>query len=233
MQRVIAVIAARQGSQRLKNKNILPFDQSNLLIHKIRQLKKVREIERVVVSSDSSLMLDMAEKEGAEVQKRPLEYADERSRTFGEVVSWIVKDLNADHIVWAPCVAPLCDEYVFQQALKAYYEHVIFSKYYDSLVTVKVIRDYIWDRKKPLNYSLDRHVPSQQLPYWVSVVNGCFISSKQQILKNSFCYGEMPYFLEIDKFSAIDIDDEFDLEYARFVYERRRVEKISRERTDD
>ena len=36
-----AVISVRAGSRRLPNKNILPFGGSNLLIHKIRQLKSV------------------------------------------------------------------------------------------------------------------------------------------------------------------------------------------------
>lgn len=42
---ITAVIPARAGSRRLKNKNILPFADSNLLIHKIRQLKKVKGVD--------------------------------------------------------------------------------------------------------------------------------------------------------------------------------------------
>lgn len=218
MEKYVAVIAVRAGSRRLKNKNILPFGESNLLIHKIRQLKKVDQLDGIIVSSDSDIMLDMAKSEGVEIQKRPLEYADEKSRSFGETVEWIVKQLSADHIVWCPCVAPMCDEYTYQQALRFYKEFVLFSDHYDSLVTAKVVKEYLWDKNGPLNYSLKKHVPSQQLPYWVAIVNGCFIASKESILKNRFCYGNFPYIYEIDKISAIDIDDEFDLEFARAMY---------------
>ena len=65
-----AVIPVRAGSRRVKDKNIRPFGESNLLIHKIRQLKQVSKIDKIVVSSDSELMLSMAEKEGVEVHKR-------------------------------------------------------------------------------------------------------------------------------------------------------------------
>ena len=59
-----AIIPVREGSRRLKNKNIAPFAGTNLLINKINQLKEVNEIEHIVVSSDSDMMLKMAESRG-------------------------------------------------------------------------------------------------------------------------------------------------------------------------
>ena len=50
---ITAVIPVREGSTRLKNKNVAPFAGTNLLINKINQLKEVKEISRIVVSSDS------------------------------------------------------------------------------------------------------------------------------------------------------------------------------------
>ena len=58
-----AIIPVRGGSRRLPNKNILPFGDSNLLVHKIRQLKQVDGINTIVVSSDSDVMLEMANQE--------------------------------------------------------------------------------------------------------------------------------------------------------------------------
>jgi len=60
---ITGVIPVRAGSRRLPNKNILPFGDSNLLVHKIRQLRHVKGLDRIVVSSDSDMMLEMAEKE--------------------------------------------------------------------------------------------------------------------------------------------------------------------------
>ena len=41
---ITAIIPVREGSRRLKNKNIAPFAGTNLLINKINQLKQVKEI---------------------------------------------------------------------------------------------------------------------------------------------------------------------------------------------
>lgn len=57
MTKMTAIIPVRAGSRRLKNKNILPFGDSNLLVWKIRQLKTVESIDNIIVSSDSDIML--------------------------------------------------------------------------------------------------------------------------------------------------------------------------------
>ena len=104
---VTAVIPVREGSRRLKNKNIAPFAGTNLLINKIEQLKKVPEIDNIVVSSDSELMLQMGESQGVMTHRRALEFCDEKTKTFGEVVAHICSNIPGDHIVWATCTAPL------------------------------------------------------------------------------------------------------------------------------
>ncbi|MBR6611869.1 MAG: hypothetical protein IKK93_06435 [Campylobacter sp.] len=60
MPKITAVIPVRAGSRRLPNKNILPFGNSNLLVHKIRQLKQVKQISNIVVLTDSNTMIQMA-----------------------------------------------------------------------------------------------------------------------------------------------------------------------------
>ena len=41
---ITAVVPVREGSRRLKNKNVAPFAGTNLLINKLNQLKQVKEI---------------------------------------------------------------------------------------------------------------------------------------------------------------------------------------------
>lgn len=81
---ITAVIPVREGSTRLKNKNVAPFAGTNLLINKINQLKEVKEISRIVVSSDSDMMLAMAKERGVMTHKRSPEYCDEKTKSFGK-----------------------------------------------------------------------------------------------------------------------------------------------------
>ena len=93
MRQITAIIPVRAGSTRLKNKNIAPFAGTNLLVNKINQLKQVKEITSIVVSSDSDVMLAMAKAAGAETHKRAPEYCDEKTKTFGEVVRHIAESV--------------------------------------------------------------------------------------------------------------------------------------------
>ena len=64
--KITAVIPVREGSRRLKNKNVAPFAGTNLLLNKIEQLKKVPEVNKIVVTSDSDTMLEMARQAGVD-----------------------------------------------------------------------------------------------------------------------------------------------------------------------
>ena len=80
--KISAIIPVKANSSRLPGKNILPFGKSNLLLHKIEQLKQVEDLYEIIVSSDSDTMLEIAEKAGVKAIKRPGQYANE-SVPFG------------------------------------------------------------------------------------------------------------------------------------------------------
>lgn len=215
MKKRVAVIPVRAGSRRLPNKNILPFGDSNLLVHKIRQLKKVATLDGVVVSSDSDLMLEMATKEGVEIHKRAPEYCDEKTKTFNEVIENVAQNIDCDILMWAPCVCPLTTIESYQKAIEIYEQKVEKDKLYDSVISGKRFKEYLFDEKGPLNWNPEHHVPSQQLPEWKTIVNGFYISSRDKMIEWKYLYGKKPYIYILDKKEAVDIDDAEDFEVAK------------------
>ena len=207
---VTAVIPVRAGSRRLKNKNIAPFAGTNLLLNKIAQLKKVSEIERIVVTSDSDVMLRMAEKEGVLTHKRAPEFCDESTKTFGEVVRHVAEQVEGEHILWATCTSPLVFPIHYQEAIATYWG--IFEKGYDSLVSFERIKRYLWNEEGPINYELGlKHVPSQQLPDLYIVTDGIILAPRKKMIEWSYFHGKHPYRFIVDKRTAVDIDDGLDL----------------------
>ena len=65
--KIIALIPARSGSQRIKNKNIIKIFNHPLIAHSINEAKKTRLFEKIVVSTDSRIYAEIAKKYGAEV----------------------------------------------------------------------------------------------------------------------------------------------------------------------
>lgn len=73
---ILCVISARGGSEGLPNKNIRPLLGKPLLAWSIEQAKETPEISRVIVSTDSEEIAEVARNFGAETPfKRPLELA--------------------------------------------------------------------------------------------------------------------------------------------------------------
>ena len=67
MNKPICIIAARAGSKRIKNKNVVNFFGKPLISYPIRVAIKSRLFEKVVVSTDSLKIAKIAKKYGAEV----------------------------------------------------------------------------------------------------------------------------------------------------------------------
>ena len=211
---ITAIIPVREGSRRLRNKNIAPFAGTNLLLNKIEQLKKVPEVTKIVVSSDSDLMLEMAKRAGVETHKRAIEYCDEKTKTFGEVVRHIAESVDGEHILWATCTSPLVFPKTYKKAISEYFPAL--ENGFDSLVSFEVIKRYLWNENGPLNYELGlKHVPSQQLPNLYIVTDGILLAPRKKMIEWSYFHGKNPYKFIIDKRTALDIDDGLDLAAAR------------------
>ncbi len=211
---ITAVVPVRQGSRRLKNKNVAPFAGTNLLVNKLNQLKQVKEIDNIVVSSDSDLMLAMAESQGVGTHKRAPEFCDEKTKTFGEVVAHVCENVPGDHILWATCTAPLVYPKHYREAIHLY--HQALAEGYDSLVSMEMIKRYLWDDNGPLNYELGiKHVPSQQLPPLYIVTDGILLAPRAKMIEWKYFHGSHPYRYILDKRTSVDIDDGLDLAQAR------------------
>lgn len=214
---ITAVIPVKGNSMRLPGKNILPFGSSNLLDHKIEQLKQVEEITDIIVSSDSDVMLEMAEKAGIQAISRPKKYADE-SVPFGNFLDHLCTVLPNDHILWACVTSPLVGPDLYKRAIRLYFEKL--KEGYDSLITLQPLHSFYFDKDGPLNFKTGlEHKNSEFLEPIYHFTNGINIAPKEKIAEWHYNFGSNPYKLMVDKREAIDIDDVYDYVCAKAMLE--------------
>ena len=217
-----AVIAVRGGSTRVVNKNMRSFSDDCLLGIKIEQLKKVKEIDKIVVTSDSRKLLQIAEKHGAIPKIRPDKYCDEKSVSFNEVVKYISSmQVDTKYMIWAPCVCPLVSEEYIRNGISLYKQQLDGRLAGEGVCTVTPFKEYLIDDNGPINYSVERFVRSQDLPNWYYIINGFFIAETKQMFDWGFIYGRNPLIYEIPKKDAYDIDDMTDFVIAEILYNRK------------
>lgn len=117
----VAIIPARDGSKRIKNKNIKPFFGKPIISYAINIAKESKIFDRIIVSTNSKEIKDIALQFGAEVPSlRPNNLSDDFTTTL-DVISYEVKNLNlkSDDIVC--CIyptTPLLNPMFLQNGLK-------------------------------------------------------------------------------------------------------------------
>jgi len=91
--KVIAIIPARGGSKRIPNKNIKLFASQPIISYSIKAARDTDLFDRIIVSTDSEEIAEVAKTYGAEVPfVRPAELADDFSGTISvllHALNWL------------------------------------------------------------------------------------------------------------------------------------------------
>lgn len=223
---ITALIPVKANSSRLPEKNILPFGDSNLLLHKIGQLKQVKQVTDIIVSSDSDEMLDMAAGAGVTAQKRPEQYANE-SVPFGMFLEWLAGVLPNEHIMWACVTSPLVEPYLYEKAINLYFQKL--QEGYDSLITVLPCKSYYMNENGPLNFKVGlEHRNSEYLQPIYHFTNGINLCPVKKLAEWHYNYGPNPYRLEVNKREAADIDDVYDYVQALAMRDMSQITDLSK-----
>ncbi|MBO6573729.1 MAG: acylneuraminate cytidylyltransferase family protein [Balneola sp.] len=216
MKKIVAVIPVRKGSQRVKDKNFKPFAGKSLLEHKLETVKKL-PIDEIIINTDSDEAIEMAKKEGVSYHKREPYYASSVC-TNSEYHEYLAKVTLAENIIIAQVTEPMISLETFEDAIDNYYLNDC-----NSLMSVKVVKEFLWHENKPINYSLDNAPNSQNLPEYFAPTFGLVIVNRDAMLESKNFICSNPYFYELNEYEAVDIDTDLDFEFAEFLFKKYRL----------
>jgi CMP-N,N'-diacetyllegionaminic acid synthase len=215
-----AIIVARAGSQRLPRKALLPFGNSTLVGHKVHELSRCENIDRIYLGSDSHEILEEGEAQGAIAVLRDAYHCDESRCSANEMIEDMARKVEGDFIVWAHPTNPLVKPETYDTAVEAY--RVAWADGFDSLMSVTRIQRHAWYGKAPINYSPwgERHVTAANLAP-VDVQDGAiFIQSWQRFIETRYFFGGNPFRFPIPAVEGLDVDTVADYETACRLFER-------------
>lgn len=220
MPTLVAVVPVRRGSIRVEDKNFRPFAGQSLLELKLDQLKRISEIDEIIVNTDSPVAIDMAKRKGIGYHERQAYYA---SSECINTHHWrnLAETTHADYIMHTLCTSPLiCDE-TYREVIDKYRLELLSGKH-DSVNTVSKVKKFMWRDGMPLNYDRLNAPNSQDLPNIYSLTFGISIISREKMLQGSSVVGETPYFYALDEIEAVDIDTPIEFDFAEYIYSRRK-----------
>ncbi len=211
------LIAVRGGSKRVPRKNIRPFGGSSMLTLKVEQALRLRDVNKVVVTSDDDEMLQIAEDLGAYPMKRDPFYASD-TVPMGDVYVHLASNLDCKDVLWTPVTSPLVTDETVQECIDIYKRETD----YDCVVTTNIIKEYMWLDGKAINYDPKNHPRSQDLPDIYALNFAANILPREIMIKNKNILGDKFYPHMLDEVEAVDVDTEFEFMLAEILYEKMR-----------
>lgn len=214
---ITALVAVKGHSERVPRKNIRKFSNSSLLEIKLQQLKSSNTFGEIIVSSESDEVLSKVLPFDVSIHKRDPFYSTSEV-PMSDVYVYLANQVNTDYIAWVPVTSPLVDETIYRNAVNAFL--TMDHDRYDSLLSVNEVQEYLYYNKKPINFTRDPWLRSQDLK-GVSAINFAInIISKENMIKNRATMGEKPHFFNIPKKNAIDIDFMEDFILAELLFKQ-------------
>lgn len=225
---VLALIPARGGSKGIKDKNIILLEGKPLINYTIETAIKSSYIDRVVVTTDSDKIAEVAMEAGADVPfKRPAELAADSSKTLDAVlhaINWLDdNDRHYDILVLLQPTQPLRNISDIDDALEkfeAMNEQALVSicEVDDNPVLIRTINDHgLMDNLINMNSDIRR----QDMPIYYKLNGAVYINKIDEINENtSFNDNPVPYLMAKER--SVDIDDLDDLEMAKILIRRKK-----------
>jgi len=207
--RVVALVPMRHHSQRVPGKNYRPLAGKPLFHHILDTLLQVKEINQIVVDTDSPEILNGLQKDYPYVL--PLNRPEElRADTIpmNEILLYDTSQASADLYLQTHSTNPLLKAETIQNAL-----HRLDDVYptFDSLFGVTRLQTRFWDALgKPVNHNPDILLQTQDLPP-IYEENSCiYLFTRQTLVARRNRLGERPLMFESARDEAWDIDEELD-----------------------
>lgn len=221
---ILAIIPARGGSKRLPRKNILDLNGKPLIAYTIEAALKSNFITKTIVSSDDDEILNIAQKYGSKIIKRPDYLATDTATSF-DVIEHTILNQNEkyDYIILLQATSPLRDAKHIDEAIE-----LLKSKNADAVVSVcEMDHSPLWSNTLNETLSMKGFLKdevlnkrSQDLKKYYRLNGAIYICKTEKLLEEkSFFLNDNIFAYVMDRKSSIDIDTELDFLIAKTIIE--------------
>ena len=191
---IIGLIPARGGSKGVPNKNIKTICGKPLIVWTIESAKNSRLLDKVIVSTESEAIAEIARTAGAQILKRP-DYLATDTASTQEVMVHALQNFPADTLVLLQPTSPCRSEGLIDECILEFQEQKC-----DSLAT-----GWICDYKEYGKNTL----PRQQIQGFFYDDGNVYVIKAENILKGDR-YGKKIRRKIISRYENAEIDDEYD-----------------------
>lgn len=214
--KIIGMIPARLGSQRVPRKNLRLLNGKPLIAYIIESAKACGNFDEIYINSEADIFSQIANEYGIGFYKRP-EYLSSNQAINDDFAFDFAKNIKGDILVQLLPTSPLITPIEIADFIKK-----MIKEKYDTLISVKDHQIACLYQGKPINFSLlEPHRSSQTMipveSYATVLMAWTYTSFMRNMEKYGFAYhgadSSIGYY-PLKGLSTIDIDEEDDFALA-------------------
>tara|TARA_A100001011_G_scaffold395566_1_gene490976 strand:- start:2996 stop:4117 length:1122 start_codon:yes stop_codon:yes gene_type:complete len=217
--KIVGMIPARMGSQRVKKKNVRLINGRPLIDYALESVYKSDIFDEVYINSEDEIFTDLAKNYGFNFYKRPEEFSSNTS-TNDEFAQDFLLNIECDVLIQILPTSPFLTETDIKE-----FTNFMLEGDLDALISVENKQIASVFEGKPVNFEISKPNPPSQTMVPVQAYATALMGwKKKKFLKNmqelGSAYhggsGKTGYF-ELKGLSTIDIDNESDFQLAETI----------------
>ena len=208
----IAIIPIKKRSTRVKNKNFRRLKKKKLYQYFIDKIKKCN-FDDIYVDSDSSEIKRYCKKARVKFIERKKSLSKDTANG-NDLMNYHFKLVKADFYFQLFVTAPLLSLKTINKCIKILKK----TNKHDSILTSHEIYSWFWFKNQPINYRPKVLPRSQDAKPIIVETTGLYGIKYSALKKNKCRIGKKPYFFNVDKKEALDLDTNDDFEILKKVY---------------
>ena len=229
--KIIAMIPARVGSERLKFKNLAILKGKPLISYAINVSKKAKFFKKIILNSDDEVFRSISKIYKVNFYLRKKRYGLSNSKS-DDIVYDFLKNNKCDILMWINPIAPLLD-YKDIKNIKDYF----IKKKLNSLITthkvqVHGLKNINPKNLKPINFNYKSKFEKTQDLKPISLMNYCVMMWKSKSFlksmkekKSAILHGKLGFY-DLDLYKSFIVKNSFDLNLIENILMKRLDRKV-------
>jgi N-acylneuraminate cytidylyltransferase/CMP-N,N'-diacetyllegionaminic acid synthase len=224
--KILAIIPARGGSKGLPQKNIKELCGKPLIAWSIEQSKLCKDIDKTIVTTDDSRIMDIANQYGAEVPfVRPERLSDDTASTTEVIfhtMEWLKEHqgYQADYILLLQPTSPLRSIEDIKSVIRMTEE----NKFMAVVSVCETAHHPWWSNILPEDGNMKDFIrpdllnkPRQSLPVFFRLNGAIYLSNKDYFYKYNGFFGPDTFAYKMPRSRSVDIDSILDFQLAELL----------------
>lgn len=211
--KIACFIPIKAHSERVPGKNFRILNGKKLYEYICEHAKQASVFDEIYIDTNSEEIAEYAEKNGFRVVPRREDLARDTANGNDLLVYHGELHPEYDYYFQLFATAPYLQVQTICQCVNA----LVSSAEYDSCFTAQRHQGFFWMGETPVNYRPGILPRSQDMPPVIEETTGLYGISRESLMKYRCRIGRKPKIVFVDKFEAVDINTEEDLQIAEYV----------------